>query len=326
MIDGTEIGVWFLPTVPARQVAKWAKLAEDLGFSFVGIADGQMIWRDLYVSLALAAGATTRVKLGPWVTNPVTRHPTVTINAMCSLDEQSEGRAFLGMGSGDGALKSMGLDHAKLDTVVEAVKLMKRLNAGEAVETPTGTIKLLTARGGIPVYWAAANPRSFMYGGQHTDGVIASGWIVPEVLTKVRDYIHQGAAAGGKDPKRSEVIFSTAISVGPDREQSLTNVKPFVARALAHRASTWIPGWTEADFLKFKEQYDFYHHFKSDHDLATLVPDHMVQKKAIAGSPPECRDQIRMISAGGFNKICMLPMGDTEAVMRTAAAEVLGKL
>src|SRR4029450_13495956 len=67
-----EIGLNLLPVNSARQTAEWARLAEDVGFDFVGITDGQMIWRDVYVALTLAAAGTKRIRLGPWVTNPTT--------------------------------------------------------------------------------------------------------------------------------------------------------------------------------------------------------------------------------------------------------------
>jgi hypothetical protein len=41
---------------------------------------------------ALAARATERLRLGPAVTNPVTRHPAVTAAAVATLQVESEGR------------------------------------------------------------------------------------------------------------------------------------------------------------------------------------------------------------------------------------------
>src|SRR5438132_2409807 len=77
---------------------------EDEGWDGILIGDSQNYGFDLYVKLTVAAMATKRVKVGSFVTNPVTRHPAVTAAAMASLNELTSGRAVLGVGRGDSAL------------------------------------------------------------------------------------------------------------------------------------------------------------------------------------------------------------------------------
>ena len=54
-----------------------AKLAEKVGFDWLGMADSQSLFRELFVSLAMVGQATERLMIGPSVTNPLTRHPAV---------------------------------------------------------------------------------------------------------------------------------------------------------------------------------------------------------------------------------------------------------
>jgi len=61
------------------------------------------------VELALAARATERLRLGPAVTNPVTRHPAVTAAAVATLQVESEGRAVVVFGRGDLAVLQLGI-------------------------------------------------------------------------------------------------------------------------------------------------------------------------------------------------------------------------
>src|SRR6202012_5881252 len=102
-----QIGICIFPDVSARQVMDVAMHADQLGLGFVGVGDVHELWADPYVSLALAAISTDRIKIGPWVTNSVTRHPTVTANAVTTLNDLSNGRALLGLGVGDGAVRLM---------------------------------------------------------------------------------------------------------------------------------------------------------------------------------------------------------------------------
>src|SRR5204863_234111 len=77
------------------------------GFSLVGVADSQSVFRELYATMALCAQATRRVRIGPAVTNPVTRHPAVAASGIATIDEIAPGRAFFGIGSGDSAILNL---------------------------------------------------------------------------------------------------------------------------------------------------------------------------------------------------------------------------
>ena len=95
-----SVMIWPYSGQMIEPVVRLAQCAEACGFETVYVGDSQMLWNDVYVCLACCAQATQRVKLGPGVTNLVTRHPTVTANAMVSLNMLSQGRAVLGIGAG----------------------------------------------------------------------------------------------------------------------------------------------------------------------------------------------------------------------------------
>ena len=51
---------------------------------------------------------TSTIKLGTWVTNPLTRIAPVTANSIATLNALAPGRVFVGMGTANNALRSMG--------------------------------------------------------------------------------------------------------------------------------------------------------------------------------------------------------------------------
>jgi 5,10-methylenetetrahydromethanopterin reductase len=104
--------------------------AEEYGFDLLGVADSQSVFRELYVALTVAALNTSRVRLGPLVTNPLTRHLVVTASAVSSIDEVSGGRAVLGIGSGDSAIFTIGAPPATLAGLEDAVVTLGRLTSG----------------------------------------------------------------------------------------------------------------------------------------------------------------------------------------------------
>jgi 5,10-methylenetetrahydromethanopterin reductase len=309
-IGPEHFGVCFFPTRSAGQVADIAKRCEELGFGFLGVGDVHELWADPYVSLALAATATKRINIGTWVTNPVTRHPTVTANAIATLNELSDGRAFLGIGVGDGSVRLIGDRPAKIDDLVEAISVIRT-----RVEAPREGVR----RQAVPIYWASAGERSTHEGGRHADGVIVSGWNTPELLRESIEVIGKGAAG------REHVIpiFNTALVVDDDPAHARSIAKPYVARALARPSSAKVVGWSAEDVEQFRKAYNFQRHFRSDHELGQLVPDELVAKKAIAGTPHECAAQIRQIFDAGFERIAVIPMGDTDTALRRLREDVL---
>ena len=93
-----------VPTQGAPQdTGTFAARVEAAGFDFMWIPDTPILagrWRDVYSHLTGAALTTSSLRLGPGVTNPLTRHPVTTASAMLSIDDASNGRADLVAGTG----------------------------------------------------------------------------------------------------------------------------------------------------------------------------------------------------------------------------------
>ena len=73
-----DFGVSFMADPPVRDVVARTVLAESEGFSHAWLWDSHVLWQDPYPIFALMAQATSTMKIGTCVTNPVTRDPTVT--------------------------------------------------------------------------------------------------------------------------------------------------------------------------------------------------------------------------------------------------------
>jgi 5,10-methylenetetrahydromethanopterin reductase len=97
--------VWLHGFSIPRSTVDLATRAEGWGFDGLLLVDSENLVGDPYVELALAARATERLRLGPAVTNPVTRHPA----AVATLQVESEGRAVMVLGRGDSAVLQLGI-------------------------------------------------------------------------------------------------------------------------------------------------------------------------------------------------------------------------
>ena len=66
---------------------------------WVGVPDA-FWWRDTWVLLSEVARATSRIAIGPLVTNPYLRHPFHTAAAIATIQEIAGPRVFVGIGAG----------------------------------------------------------------------------------------------------------------------------------------------------------------------------------------------------------------------------------
>ena len=166
-----HIGV--LPNRPVTEVAEIAGKAEELGFEGVWIADSQSIFRDAYLALTASALRTSTLTLATGVTNPVTRHPATIASAIATLDELSGGRALLGIGVGESAVRTVGLRPARLARLEEATHALRALLSGATASWDGTDMRLAWWTGRpVPIWFASTGPRPLELGGRIADGVL----------------------------------------------------------------------------------------------------------------------------------------------------------
>src|SRR4029453_8491479 len=86
----------------------YVELAEELGYRRLWVADSQMIWSDCSAALALAAPRARRIELGTGVSVAATRPAPVTASSIATINALAPGRTFLGIGTGNTAMRIMG--------------------------------------------------------------------------------------------------------------------------------------------------------------------------------------------------------------------------
>src|SRR5262245_56087057 len=95
-----SFGVCLSPDPPVSRTVALTRLAEANGFDYAWLWDSHVLWQEVYPIFTLMAVNTERIRIGPCVTNPATRHPTVTASAFATLNEISGGRMVMGIGRG----------------------------------------------------------------------------------------------------------------------------------------------------------------------------------------------------------------------------------
>lgn len=111
-----------------KQAVIFAQTAEVMGFSRVGMADtAPKLYHAPYPAITAALLQTSKLSVGPYVTNPVTRHWSVAAGNARALDELAPGRFFITLGTGHGAVHSVGLKASKLTDLESYVGEMRSI-------------------------------------------------------------------------------------------------------------------------------------------------------------------------------------------------------
>src|SRR5206468_817930 len=115
-----------------------AKRAEAVGFEAIFFADSHMNNIDPYQVMALCALNTKKIRFGTAVTNMVYRDPTIIANSFATLNEISQGRAIVGLGTGDGPVYSLGRTATKLDDFEKGLCTIRDLLHERGIDVPEG--------------------------------------------------------------------------------------------------------------------------------------------------------------------------------------------
>jgi 5,10-methylenetetrahydromethanopterin reductase len=107
---------------------------EALGYDSVWVADSQMLFSDCYAVLALAARQTNRLRIGPGTAICGTRIAPVQAAAMATINALAPGRVFLGIGTGNTAMRTMGQKPMKMAEYSEYRRVLAGWLRGEPVE------------------------------------------------------------------------------------------------------------------------------------------------------------------------------------------------
>ena len=192
--------------------------AEQAGWDCAFLPDSPLRLRDNYVLLSGAAQATKSITIGPLLTNPITRHPSVTASSIATVAELAPNRTVLGMGVGDTAVRLAGLKPAKIKELEQGVHIIKSLLAGEEVEVGAARPAKLPFAQNVPVWLAAGGPKTLEMAGSCADGVfIRVGTDIKNIEISV-NRIKEGAVKSGRAPNKVKLgtVFHTVFCEDED--------------------------------------------------------------------------------------------------------------
>lgn len=315
-----------------------AQLAEEMGFDYIGIGDSQSLFRELYVSLSVVALATSQVRIGPTVTNPLTRHPAVTASAIASLDELSGGRAFLGISSGDSAVLNLELRPARLVQLKEYVQAVRVLLTGQTHVYQGHRIHVRWVQNQVPVLMAAEGPRTLRLAGEVADAVLVHTGLTSEVLQESIAGIREGERAAGKAEGSVAVWAYARCNIADRREDAIDELKPALAGSGHHVFRSTLEGKHVPEALEeavrtLQRDYVTAEHLQPGQTRNATLADELglteflAERFAVVGTPEECMKKVQAIQQAGVEVLHILAVGPhPERIIQRFGREVIGKL
>ncbi|HEX2182702.1 MAG TPA: TIGR03842 family LLM class F420-dependent oxidoreductase, partial [Rubrobacteraceae bacterium] len=168
-----DFGVTLQTDPPAWRVVELTKRAEALGFTHAWTFDSHILWQEPYVIYSQILSATERIVVGPFVTNPATRDPSVTASTFATLNDMFGNRTICGIGRGDSAQRVLGRKPTKLAEVEEAMYVIKELAEGREVDYDGTRVRIPWVRDGkLDVWMAGYGPKALNCIGRKADGFI----------------------------------------------------------------------------------------------------------------------------------------------------------
>ena len=319
-----------------KEVDRSARAAEDLGFAGLWTSETK---HDAFLPLAIAANETREIELGTSVAIAFSRSPMETAQTAWDLQELSDGRFELGLGT---QVKAHITRRFSMPWDRPAARLREYILALRAIWKSFQTEEPLQFEGDfyrhtlmtpffdpgpidhpeIPVYIAGVNTRLARLAGEICDGFHVHPFHSPEYVRRtVKPAIAEGAEGAGRDPE--EVTLATsAFVISAESEEKATEQRESIRSQISFYASTptyrtvlEAHGWEEVG-----EKLGTMAREKKWREMPALITDEMVAAFATEATPDEIGPALEERYEGLIDRVALyLPFvpGERDEFWRT---------
>ncbi len=316
-----DFGLCMVTTRDVNDVMYGFTEAEKHGFTFVGLWDSPYNFMEIYPYLGIAAMNTKTVQMGPFVTNPLTRHPSVTAAAMATIDNLSEGRAVLGLGRGDSAVKMLGWHPASWKDYEQSIHDIRNWMRGNPVdlEDAPGPVTLSWADREVPIAISLFGPRGARLAGRLGD-IATTECAELGAVEWMNENVQASAKKAGRDPIDFEVSIGAYVSDDMAKARDRCRWEPEILTNLVwHLLVTYGPEKLPPTLIKGFEwlleredwwgDHDWTLHGQHSEKHKQIITDEMVDRFCVLGSPQNCIDKLRELEKIGVKRFVVYLVG-----------------
>ncbi len=286
-----------------------AQLADELGYDSFWVPEA---WGyELFSLMTEMAVHTKRLKLGTGIANVFSRSPGLIAMSAATLDEISEGRFMLGIGtSGKRVIEGFHAREFKkpLTQTRDVIRVVRTLLAGgrlneagaENAEYRPFKLEMKPYRSEIPIYVAALKQKAIESIGELADGWLPTFWPY-EHIKDGREWIATGAARAGRDPSKIDVApFTTVLPMGGDGAAHMA--KEIISFYIGGMGDYYIELLTRFGYADdCKRIAELYADKATRSQAAAAVPDKMIEALTISGDPDHCIAELKRRRSFGID-------------------------
>lgn len=227
-----SVGVNWQGPMDRERVFDDVRAADESGVHSVWVAEA---WgRDAFTTLTQLAERTERIQLGTGIVNIFSRTPGALAQHFATLDELSNGRMIIGLGtSGANVIEHFhGVPFERpMRRLREYVEIINTLIAGEPLKYEGEiynlqrgfTLRFDTVRKHIPIYIASLNPASVRQTARIADGWLPIWTPLSNVAEEIKSF-RDAAAKVGRDPAELTVRSPGGITITKHVERAKAGV------------------------------------------------------------------------------------------------------
>ena len=330
-----DFGLVVQTNPPAKQVVEMAKRAEAAGFTHFWTFDSCVLWQEPFVIYSQILNATDHIKVGPMVTNPLTRDWTVTASLFATLNEMYGPRTVCGIGRGDSAVRVTGGGPASLATLAACMATVKDLAEGRSATLHDVEVKFPWATGDeLEIWMGAYGPKALELAGRQADGLILQ-LADPFVVKWASDAALAAVRSGGRRVEDFTVCAAAPAYVGTDLAHQRDQCRWFGGMVGNHVAdiverygaeSEMVPA-ALTEYIKGRKGYDYAHHGQAGNPDTEFVPDEIVDRFCLLGPVEQHRERLNELAGLGVGQFALYLMHDDPiGTIEAYAKGIIGQL
>ncbi|MDG4826498.1 TIGR03842 family LLM class F420-dependent oxidoreductase [Asanoa sp. WMMD1127] len=329
-----DIGVVFQCDPPASEVVRLAQQAETLGFSHVWTFDSHLLWEEPFVIYSQILAQTSRVKVGPMVTNPGTRDWTVTASLFATLNEMFGNRTVCGIGRGDSALRTLGYKPTTIAELKQCVTVIRDLAHGREADYKGRPVHFPWVRDGELEMWIAAyGPKALALAGEVGDGYILQ-LADPDIAAWMIKSVRAAAERAGRDPASITFCVAAPAYVGDDLAHQREQTRWFggmvgnhVADIVSRYGESGAVPQALTDYIHGRHGYDYAEHGRAGNTHTDFVPDEIVDRFCVLGPVEAHIERLRELRELGVDQFALyLQHDDKEHTLQAYGEKVIPAL
>ena len=327
-----DFGLVLQTDPPADTLIELMVKAEDSGFGYGWTFDSCVLWQEPFVIYSRILERTTRMTVGPMVTNPDTRDWSVTASLFATLNDMFGNRTICGIGRGDSARRVVGAQPASLDTVARSIRVIKDLAEGREAELNGARVRIPWVRDGrLDIWMAAYGPKALKVVGEEADGFILQ-LADPAITEWTVKAVRTAAEQAGRDPDSIAVCVAAPAYIGDDPAHARDQCRWFGGMVGNHVAdlvarygkdSSIVPAALTA-YIEGRKGYDYSHHGRAGNPSTDFVPDDIVDRFCLLGPPEAHVERLEELASLGVDQFAVYNMHDArEATIEAYGAKVI---